>query len=513
MNHISRNKIIIPVLLSLIVIASFGVSFVQAGAPWEELRKIHAADGKAGELFGNSIAMSGNIAVIGAIGDDVNGESSGSAYIFNFTTGEQLFKLLPSDGAIGSIFGVSVAIDGRLAVIGAPGDLFHDPIPGAAYVFDVVTGRQLSKLVPFDGFNGNLFGCSVAISGNMALIGTPNDNDNGIDSGSAYLFNATTGDELLKLRAFDGSMFDRFGNSVALSGNLAIIGTPYDSDNNGFEAGSAYVFDISKGEMLYKLHAVDEHSNDHFGISVSISENMAVIGAPDGRGVVRGSGAAYVFNVTTGQELFKLLSLDGRAFDQFGSSVAISGKRVVVGAYGTDDTIDRSGSAYVFELLRGQPHYFKILPTDPAPRVFFGRYVAISGKNTMIGSDLDNDLGSASGAAYVFQQRYIADELTITPNPLKAGQIGTFSIFQMIPDKRTWLMYSMDGLEKTYIHQLNVVIDLVNARVASGRKRTDASGNLQITFTIPHVPNPRKVWFQAVQEQNTTNFVATQIVP
>ena len=163
-------------------------------------------------------------------------------------------------------------------------------------------GDQLAKLLAKDGAALDLLGVSVAISGTTAIVGAFRDDDNGIDSGSAYLFDATTGRQVAKLLADDGAVNDRFGFSVAISGTpgnqIAIVGAFWD-DDNGIDSGSAYLFDIS--------------------------------------------------DPANPTQIAKLLANDGAAFDTFGLSVAISDTIAIVGAYGDDDSGFRSGSAYLVD--------------------------------------------------------------------------------------------------------------------------------------------------------------------
>ncbi|MCH8807510.1 MAG: FG-GAP repeat protein, partial [Planctomycetes bacterium] len=113
-------------------------------------------------------------------------------------------------------------------------------------------GDQLAKLLPDDGAAGDLFGHSVAISGATAIVGTPYDDDNGIDSGSAYLFDITTGRQIAKLLADDGATHHDFGVSVAISGATAIVGATRD-DDNGNASGSAYLFATASGRQIAKI--------------------------------------------------------------------------------------------------------------------------------------------------------------------------------------------------------------------------------------------------------------------
>ncbi|MCR9075757.1 MAG: FG-GAP repeat protein, partial [bacterium] len=135
--------------------------------------KILPSDGESGDQFGWSVAISGTTAVVGARLDDDNGTDSGSAYLFDTTTGQQIAKLLPDDGAAEDNFGVSVAISGALVVVGAYGDDDNGTISGSAYLFDTTTGEQIAKLLPSDGSEVNIFGRSVAISGTTVVVGAP----------------------------------------------------------------------------------------------------------------------------------------------------------------------------------------------------------------------------------------------------------------------------------------------------------------------------------------------------
>ena len=292
---------------------------------------------------------------VGALGDDDNGDHSGSAYLFDTTTGQQLFKLLADDGAADDNFGNSVAISGATAIVGAWKDDDNGTSSGSAYLFDTTTGLQIAKLLPKDGAAADEFGNSVAISGAIAIVGSRLDDDNGFTSGSAYLFDATTGQQIAKLLPNDGAPGDAFGSSVAISGNTAIVGSSND-DAKGPGSGSAYLFDATTGTQITKLLADDGAAHDHFGsTSVAISGAIAIVGArlDDDNGV--DSGSAYLFDIGEPEnsvQIAKLLADDGAEDDSFGRSVAISaatGKEIaIVGAWRDDDNGNQSGSAYLF---------------------------------------------------------------------------------------------------------------------------------------------------------------------
>jgi len=365
----------------------------------DELFKLTASDAASGDRFGESVAISGNTAIVGSHRDDDAGGSSGSAFLFDATTGSQLFKLTASDAAGSDQFGLSVGISGNAAIVGAKGNGDAGGFSGSAYLFDVATGNQLHKLTASDAEASDVFGISVAISGNRAIVGATGDDDDGSNSGSAYLFDVATGNQLFKLTASDAASGDEFGGSVAISGNVAIVGA-YLNDDAGNGSGSAYIFDVTTGNQLFKLTASDAISGAHFGTSVAISGTRAVVGAGTDNDVAFTAGSAYIFDVTTGNQLFKLTASDAAAGDLFGTSVAINGSKAIVGALADDDAGDGSGSAYLFDAATGNQLY-KLTASDAVAGAFFGVSVAISADVAIVGADERQAL-SNSGSAYLF---------------------------------------------------------------------------------------------------------------
>ena len=375
--------------------------------------KLLASDGASGDAFGYSTAIWGTRVIIGAPDDEDNGSSSGSAYLFDTTSGEQIAKLLPNDGDAGHSFGISVGITGTMAIIGAPGDDDNGFYSGSAYLFNTITGQQIAKLLPNDGAFSDNFGTSIAISGTTALVGSPSDDDNGFNSGSAYLFDTITGLQIAKLLPSDGAAGDAFGTSVAISGTKALVGA-YRDDDNGISSGSAYIFDTTTGQQIAKLLPEDGAERDLFGISVAISGTTAVVGAEwESNENGSRSGSAYIFDTTTGQQIFKLLANDGAQDDFFGRSVGISGATAIVGAYWDDDNnIENSGSAYLFDTTTGL-QVAKLLASDSMTWDYLGNSVAISGTTAVVGSSNNLNYGNGgpyhTGAAYFFNQ-YEEDE-------------------------------------------------------------------------------------------------------
>ena len=159
--------------------------------------KITASDAAADDFFGESVAVGSGRIVVGAHNDDVNGSDSGSAYIFDLD-GNQITKITASDGAGGDKFGQSVAIGSGRIVVGAPYDGGNVSSSGSAYIFDL-DGNQLAKITASDGAESDLFGRAVAIGSGRIVVGARSDDDNGSDSGSAYIYTTPTADHTLDI--------------------------------------------------------------------------------------------------------------------------------------------------------------------------------------------------------------------------------------------------------------------------------------------------------------------------
>jgi len=209
--------------------------------------KITASDNAANDRFGNSVSISGDYAVVGAIFDDDNGNDAGSAYVFKRTgtSWAEEAKLLPSDGAADDRFGVSVSIFGDYAVVGAWNHDDNGNGSGSAYVFKRTgtTWVEEAKLLASDGAADDAFGVKVSIFGDYAVVGAWKHDDNGNGSGSAYVFKrtGTSWAQEAKLLASDGAASDYFGISVFIFGDYAVVGAAFDNDN-GQWSGSAYVY-------------------------------------------------------------------------------------------------------------------------------------------------------------------------------------------------------------------------------------------------------------------------------
>ena len=398
-----------------------------------EQSRFTATAGAGGDQFGSAVAVDGGTAVVGAPQDDDNGDNSGSAYVFTRhpLSGEwsQPIKLTAFDGKENDWFGYSVAVHGDTIVVGAyQHDLDSESDAGAAYVFTRPDGGWVAtstadKLTASDGVEGDRFGYSVAVHENTVVVGARGDDGK---KGASYVFTKPAGGDWTststssKLTASDGVAVDYFGHSVAVHGDIILVGA-FRHDLTG----AAYVFTRPGGGWVAtstaaKLTASDGKHDDQFGRSVAVDGDTVVIGAQQDDGL---RGSAYVF--TDAIETAKLAASDRDANDYFGSSVAVRGGTIVVGAYAAnvdvcdpdesdDDDCDedpRSGAAYVFTkpakgVWATSAEAAKlILPAggEEEEDDQFGNSVSLDGDSIVVGApqgDVDPD-GDGFGTAYV----------------------------------------------------------------------------------------------------------------
>jgi len=353
----------------------------------------------------------------------------------------EVAKLLPSGGP-NSEFGYSVSLDGDRLAIGAPEDNDNGIGSGSAYIFEQdANGNwfQASKLLPFDGQLLDNFGYSVSLDGDRVAIGAPRDNDNGIESGSTYIFEQDADGnwiQVSKLLPLDGERRAIFGHSVSLDDDRLAIGSPYKDNDPSLGYGSTYIFEQDADQSwleVSKLRAnVGVGLQDRFGISVSLEGGRLAIGAPEDINDGASSGSAYIFERDAAGdwfELSQLLALDGQPGDQFGYSVSMNADRLAIGTRLDDDNGSESGSAYIFERdADGDWFGVRMLaPFDGQQDDEFGRSVSLDGDRVAIGSHQDDDNGSESGSVYVFERDADGSWLEISKSaPLDGKALALF---------------------------------------------------------------------------------------
>ncbi len=492
---------------------------------------IKASNTDGGDFFSWSVAVSGDTVVVGADREDsnnagINGNqndnsatSSGAAYVYtrNGRTWHQQAYLKASNANVGDRFGVSLAISGDTMVVGAAledsnangvnGNQNDDSATasGAAYIF-TRNGMQWSQQAYLKASNsgeGDLFGASVAISGDVVVIGAAledsnatgvngDENDNSADNtGATYVFvrDGTQWSQQAYLKASNSGSGDLFGTSVAVDGNKIVVGAfgedsnttgvnGDENDNSAVDSGAVYVFTRNGTQWNQQafLKASNSDNLDQFGSSVGISGDTVIVGAPleDSNAIgvngnqndnsVARAGAAYVFTVkgTDWSQQAYLKASNNEAGDEFAATTSFTGDTLVVGAYPEDsnargingDQHDNSapsaGAAYVFTrsgTAWSQHSYLKASNADAVDG--FGHSLAISNDNLVVGAlledsratgidgDQHDNLAEDAGAAYVFDT---PSEFTINAglndawyNPATQGQGFLFTVF---PDIR-----------------------------------------------------------------------------
>jgi hypothetical protein len=445
---------IISTLFILLVAVLFSLSL--SAQNWNQESKQTADVRAANDNFGQSVAIDGNFAIIGANqeDEDVLGENTlnnaGAAFIYkNDGNGWAFYqKIVATDRNTGDFFGASVDIDGDYIVVGAyqedenaSGSATMSNT-GSAYIFKNIEGTwtQIQKICASDRFTDDYFGYSIGISGDFIAVGAYQEDEDEVGAnpqekaGSVYIFrnNEGTWEETQKLVASDRSAADYLGCSLSIDGTNLVVGAYLEDENATGSAylnnsGSAYVFsyDGSEWSQEKKLVANDRGSEDFFGFTVSISGDFIAIGAyqedesSTGTANMPNAGSAYIFknNAGTWSQFAKLTASDRDDGDQYGFSVSLYNNYLVVSATLEDEdavgnnTYFNAGSAYVYEFDNNVwQQVQKIVPADRATTDAFGNAVAMGNYSTIVTANMeDHDLNGEnfftnSGSAYFFKK-------------------------------------------------------------------------------------------------------------
>lgn len=389
--------------------------------------KTIASDREAGDYFGRSVAIDGDTIVVGAWKDDDLGENSGSAYIYKWNGSIWTeTKLIASDGEKGDIFGANVAISGERIVAGASFDDDNGEFSGSVYIYEWVGSAWVeTKLIASDGKAEDYFGYGLAISGERIVVGASNYKVDDA-SGSAYIYDWDGNNWVeTKITANDGSAGDFFGDNIATDGDIIVVGAPHD-DDNGEDSGSAYIYKWDGSVWIEtKILATDGKAHDNFGLNVAVSGEVVVIGAPYDDDCGDYSGVAYIYkwNGSTWVET-KLTASDNKEGDRFGSSVAIDGERIIVGAYGCDNKSllyaliepvlgvnvaswfgkarEDAGGIYIYKWNGSTWAETKLTASDNKTGDKFGSSVAIDGERIVVGA---TDEDHSAGAIYIYKPK------------------------------------------------------------------------------------------------------------
>jgi hypothetical protein len=365
--------------------------------------------------LGQQLAMDGPFVVAGAPTDDTANRDSGVVKVFDSATGALLFVLRNPGPADNDRFGSSAAISGARVIVGAPGDDTGAWDAGSVYVYDLNSATPTAPTATLNNPSpalGDSFGRSVAISGMWVVVGAYQDDTKATDAGSAYVYNLGSATPTVPVATLNNpgpANADFFGWSVAISGTRVVVGA-YQDDTGKTNAGSAYVYDLIGATPTMPVATLNNPApgaGDFFGWSVAISGNRVIVGAyGDDTGAID-AGSAYVYDLSSATPTVPVATLnnpDPEAYDCFGYSVAIYGNRGVVGAYSDDTGATGAGSAYVYDLSSAAPTIAEVTLNNPAPAAgdFFGISVGIANMRIVVGAAYDDSSATDSGSAYVY---------------------------------------------------------------------------------------------------------------
>jgi len=456
-----------------------GSAYVYSGANGTLLYQFDGQN--SADRFGESVSAAGDVngdgfddLIVGADSSDNGGSSSGSAYIYSGVNGALLYQWdgqKPADRFGGTVSGAGdVNGDGfDDVIVGADGVDNNGGNSGAAFVY---SGANAALLYQFDGQNADdHLGRSVSGAGDLngdgfddVFIGADGADNNGSNSGSAYVYSGANGTLLYR---FDGqNPGDTLGGSVSRAGDVnsdgfedLIVGA-FRSDNNGFESGSAYVYSGANGALLYQWDG--ENSSDHFGWSVSGAGDVngnghddVIVGANNSSNNSVGSGSAYVYSGAHGSLLYQW---DGQSSsDRFGGSVSGAGD---VNGDGFDDVI--------------------------------------------VGADSSDAFRFDSGTAYVYS---VSAKYSITP--MTAGSPATFTITGAAPNSSVTLGYSLSGAGPfTTVFGVAAMTPPINTLTVLS---ADANGDASWTVNVPGSVSGSTLYTQGLNAGFLTNALAESI--
>ncbi len=412
---ISGMRLVVGAYGGQMRVGSAYVFDLESGAPAVPVLTLNKPSPAYFDYFGISVAISGTRVVVGAYEDVTGATNAGSVYVYeldNDTPTVPVVSMKNPSPAIEDRFGCSVSISGARLVVGAYQDDTGALNAGSAYVYDLGSG---TPSVPVATLNNptpeasDYFGHAVTISGARVVVGAYRDNMGATDAGSAYVYDVDSGTPSVPVTILNNpgpAVNDQFGRSVAISGTRLVVGA-YLDDTQAINAGSSYVYDLNSGMSELPVATLNKPSHaasDYFGRSVAISGNRVVVGAEGDDTGATGAGSAYVYDLESATPTIPLVTFnnpDPEALDNFGEAVAISGTRVVVGAYRDNRGATDAGSAYVYDLDSSAPTVPVATLSNPSPVIngYFGRSVAISGTRVVVGAYRG---ATDAGSAYVY---------------------------------------------------------------------------------------------------------------
>lgn len=382
--------------LKLVGFSLLGLGLGSTSALAQKAQKLISAPVQAEAAYGSAVATSNQFSFVGSPLEDLAGIDSGAVYQYDATTGKFIRKIASTTLQAGDHFGASLAARGKYLLVGAPNNDEANENAGAAYLFDTETGEQIAKFLPVEKDRAGSFGTSVALSDTNALVGMPASNEHGGNSGAAYLYSLASRDLTSILLAPDGQAGDRFGDAVALNSKYALIGSSYHMN----KAGSAYLFDLNSFLVKQKFSDPEGGAGDRFGFDVALNETHALISSVSANKAAINAGSAALINLATSQIEARLLPTDIHIGQHFGKSVALSSQYALVGAFHDKAKGASSGAAYLYSLNNTGKAY-KIVTGDLKAQDQLGFSAALSDKYALSGARYQNNGAQKSGGAYL----------------------------------------------------------------------------------------------------------------
>lgn len=460
-----------------------------------EVHSLINSDSSSFNQFGGSIALHNELLIVGAR-DGFQPNNEGAAYIFKYDNGwKQVAKLTASDTAEDDFFGISVDIYNDLAIVGAFGDDGNDTYSGSAYIFQLVNSEtqewiEVAKLNVTDISDKGLFGSSVAIHKDIAIVGAQGDDDNGEDTGAVYIFERSPDDintwqEITKITNPESSNYEAFGTDIDVFNEFVVIGAP---NNNSIDTrtGAAFLYQRHAGGInnwgyIAKLTPSDGRKDYGFGISVAIYEDRVLVGARSADGIWGKTGAAYSYKRNYGGEntwgeAFKIIASDGNPGDFFGNSIALHNNIAIIGAERVTDFGANSGASYIFKYTNSNEsaweEVIKLYSPNSAYNDLFGSSVATDGENFVVGAPNEDKSGTDNGGVYIYErgmftstESFFHSDYSIQlnqnyPNPFNPSTNIQFNLPQSSEVKLT--VYDVTG------RQISILIDEIkNAGIHS----------------------------------------------
>jgi hypothetical protein len=365
--------------------------------------------------FARAVAISGSLIAVGVPREDAGAADAGTVYVYDLTKLTPTIPVLTLTNpapASSDRFGSAVAIDGMRLVVGASGDDAGAPDAGSVYVYDLASPTPASSFLtltnPFPALR-DYFGWTVAVSGQRVAVGAYADDAEANDSGRTFIYNVSGSSPNTPVATLVNptpESEDYFGYSVDIQGTRVVVGA-YGDNARAFDAGIAYVYDLSLDTMpLVWLDSPSPAGGDLFGSSVAVSGTRFVVGAPLENTGAEDAGSAYVFDSAGDSPAVPVVIHNPTPGirDRFGLSVGISGTRVVIGA-GEDDTgATDAGAAYVFEVSSSGSATLVTTLNNPSPVAYemFGLPVGISGDLVAVASGSDDAGAPDAGVVYVY---------------------------------------------------------------------------------------------------------------